>query len=438
MIKDDLALDQISKCLDRVKVDLIVCGSVGSVECFFVIRWLRRLGANVCVTLSPSGDMFVTQSAFSWASGSKVSKDYDPSNGNHLGGDGDICVVAAASASFIGKIVSGISDSVASCLVQSYLGYGDKPVMVIPSMHNSLFYSPIVSKNIDKLSAFKQVFLIESKVEHGKHKFPDPKICADKIAHCYHKFHRKKKSSNSSNNLVLAMGGTRGYIDDVRYITNFSSGKLGTLIGEEFYRYGRDTHVIVGDCATTPKCYTNLLTVEKHNEFCQAVQNYSSLYPEDLVLCAAVLDYVPEGIKAGKIRSDLNLSVNFLTTDKLRSQLDSNINHKVCFKLEPKELSDDQMVEIFLRFKDQDQVTHLIFNSLESIKQDNYQATLVSEFKDLDQFDHSGYLDLVSDTGNSKDNTKHTKVYQVGDVRYRFVRKLSKKDLSQCLVALLS
>lgn len=149
---------------------------------------------------------------------------------------GDACLIAPASANFVRKIAQGITDSPASALVASYLGQ-KKPVLVIPNMHSSLYQSPVVAEHVEKLA--KLGIVLPPREEEGKQKFPEPFILANKVAHHINAFKKLGR-------VLLNMGSTRGYLDEVRYLTNYSSGGLGTKVCEEFFRQGFHTTVICG------------------------------------------------------------------------------------------------------------------------------------------------------------------------------------------------
>ena len=459
MVGSDVHINPISNALDQVNIDFVSCGSVGSIQSFFLIRFLRRLGACVSVTLSPQGDMFVTKSAFSWAGAKSVNQDFDPSSSNHICSfDHNLCVVSAASASFIAKLATGITDSAASCLVQSYFGDNKKTVIIIPSMHDSLFNSVFVQNNINALKQHKHVVFLQPISEDGKKKFPEPVIAAAHIAHHYNSkiLANNLADLNNDNNvakkhsIVIAMGATRSYIDDVRFIRGYSSGQMGSGIAESFYMKGFKTHIVLADCHIKPRWYSSCHECYTVDELEKSVIKVCQMYPDNFVLCASVSDYVVEEKKLTKVRSDLpGFSIKLVPTEKIRSQhkkfiFKSKKNHhhnKVCFKLEPSILKNDEMIRLFDQFYQNDSVTHLIFNSFDDIKK-KYQAFAVKKV----ELNNSKSNNSNNNFNNIKDLHKPSKkkakpffdlqhkIIKKSDVTYQITQIPSKLAVAEYLV----
>ncbi len=97
-------------------------------------------------------------------------------------------------------------------------------------MHDSLALAPSHLKNLSTLSTWSGVHILPSRLEEGKRKFPEPAALADVAAHL---MNQKRRPASP---VLLTMGTTRGYIDDVRYVSNYSSGKLGSTVASELYR----------------------------------------------------------------------------------------------------------------------------------------------------------------------------------------------------------
>ena len=324
MSSDDLQVVAVSDALAGLSIDLIVSGSIGAVESVRLIRALRRLSCDVQPWLTDGGAQFTTATALSWAA-AKACKQQFEGSASHVGWR-DACVIAPASASIIGKIAQGLTDSPSAALVASYLGQG-KPVMLVPNMHDSLFISPFVAANIAKLRS--SCTFLEARREEGKQKFPDPPALADDIAHQLQRVRYGQRSP-----ILVTMGTTRGYIDQIRYISNYSSGALGTHLTHELYRQGFPVHVVAGPCPQTPRSYADLRAVETNQEMSAAVLAATQQGIEGAVFAASVLDFVPATQREGKIRSSENLQVDFIKTPKIIGQVIQPMAFKVGFKLE--------------------------------------------------------------------------------------------------------
>jgi phosphopantothenoylcysteine decarboxylase/phosphopantothenate--cysteine ligase len=362
MASNDLHVSQISSALSARSVDLVVSGSIGAVESVRFIRALRRLGAEVHPWLTKGGALFTTETALSWAAARKVRTQFE-GEASHIA-QHDACIVAPASASLISKVAQGLTDTPASALIASYLGQ-HKPVILVPNMHDSLLHSPMVAANLQKISSFCTV--LAAREEEGKQKFPDPKQLADRIAHILNQQQGRK--------ILLTMGTTRGPIDDVRYISNYSSGSLGSHITEEFYRYGHRVHVVAGPCPVRPQSYSDLTAVITNDEMLAAVQSIAQSGIDGAIFAASVLDFVPASKLDGKVRSRDELKVDFVRTPKIIAEVKQKLAFKVGFKLEVAANSHEQ--EAIVRdYLQKYQLSHLVYNQLQDVNQTDHTAQI--------------------------------------------------------------
>ena len=321
MTSSDLQVNSISNSLSGKSIDVVITGSIGSVESVRFLRSLRRLGADVFPWLSKGAFQFTTETAVSWAAAQPVTTEFS-GTASHIALR-DACVIAPASASIIAKIANGITDTPTSALIASYLGQG-KPVLLMPNMHDSLLQAPAVSENLNKISSW--IHMLQPRQEEGKQKFPEPKHLADQVSHFLNKPSKLKA--------VVCMGTTRGYIDDVRYISNYSSGGLGTAISEELFRWGINTHVVCGPCEIKPQSCNILEQVETNDEMTLACKRALKGENTALVMLASVLDFVPSNKLDGKLSSSEELKVDWKRTEKIISKLNPTSGLKVGFKLE--------------------------------------------------------------------------------------------------------
>jgi phosphopantothenoylcysteine decarboxylase/phosphopantothenate--cysteine ligase len=362
MASNDLHVSQISAALRARSVDLVVSGSIGAVESVRFIRALRRLGAEVHPWLTKGGALFTTETALSWAAARPTRTRFE-GEASHIA-QHDACVIAPASASMISKIAQGMTDTPATALVASYLGQ-QKPVILVPNMHDSLLHSPMVAANLQKISSFCSV--LAAREEEGKQKFPDPRQLADRVAHLL--------NAQQGRRILLTMGTTRGPIDDVRYISNYSSGALGTHIAEEFYRYGHRVHVVAGPCPVRPQSYSTLTSVTTNDEMLKAVQDIAAAGIDGGIFAASVLDFVPAAKLSGKVRSRDELKVDFVRTPKIIAEVKQDLAFKVGFKLEVAANAHEReaIVEDYLQ---KYRLTHLVYNQLQDVNQNEHAALI--------------------------------------------------------------
>ncbi|MBF0440731.1 MAG: hypothetical protein HQK54_02390 [Oligoflexales bacterium] len=359
----DFEVCPISNALKGVNLDVIVSGSIGAVESVRFIRSLRRIGAKIQPWLTRGGSQFVTEMSLEWASSQNVIRNFT-GKASHIALN-DACVVAPASANILGKVASGLTDTPETALIASYLGMR-KPVFFVPNMHDSLINSPQVKLNIDKIGRW--AVILEARQEEGKNKFPEPKTLADTISH----------NINSNKNYyptLLTMGTTRGYVDDVRYFSNYSSGKLGSLIAEELYRMGVPTHVIAGPCQYLPGTCTSLSRIKTNEEMLARCLEKNHHDCRAAIFAASVLDFIPEKRLPGKISSQENLSVKFIKTPKIIEKITPSSGIKVGFKLESvlsPEIAQKLAADYIKRYS----LSLIVINCLSDVDENKHSAYL--------------------------------------------------------------
>ncbi len=366
---DDLHVIASSDALAGRRVDVVVTGSIASVESVRFIRALRRLGADVTPWLSHGGSSFITPMSLTWAAGKEAVTGFSGS-ASHVA-TSDAVVIAPASSSIIAKIARGMTDSHCTALVASALGQS-KPVIILPAMHDSMMAAPAMQEHLAKIASWKNVHVQQGRLEEGKQKFPEPKILADHVAHIMN------RSKRASNPVLITMGTTRGYIDDVRYMSNYSSGSLGTAIAEEIFRQGFKTHVVAGPCEYKPASYSKIENILTTSDMLTACQTANAGGLSGAVFCASVLDYEPNQRSDGKIKSgQSDFSVSFKPTPKIIGSIDLKGKPKVGFKLEVA-VNDHQITAIADDYCKKYSLSCLIVNKLSSVSATNHHAWAVS------------------------------------------------------------
>ena len=360
----DLSVEILSDALKGIDIDFVVSGSIAAVESVRLIRSLRRLGANVFPFLTSGGAQFITPMALEWASAQPVVEQFSGRT-SHIGTHA-ACVIAPASANFVSKIVRGITDCPATALVASYLGQ-KKPVLVLPAMHASLEKSPAIAENLADLERLGSwVKFLQSRREEGKVKFPDPETLADIVSH---------EILLRPHRVLIAMGTTHGPIDAVRYVSNYSSGALGTAISHELFRMGFQTTVVCGPSMIRPKVGTDIIDVKTTAEMAHAL-SASSDKISAFVMAASVLDYEPEQKEAGKIRSDRpSFSLSLKPTPKLIRLVNPSSGIKVGFKLEV-DLSSN-LSQLARKMSSDYGLSMLVYNQLSEVGPSKHRAQVV-------------------------------------------------------------
>jgi phosphopantothenoylcysteine decarboxylase/phosphopantothenate--cysteine ligase len=282
--------------------------------------------------------------------------------------------VAPASANFIRKLAQGITDSPTSALAASYLGM-KKPVLVMPNMHSSLADAPAVAQNLAQVANWAHV--LHPRVEEGKHKFAEPADLADRIAH---------QLNQNKHSVMLAYGGCKAFIDDVRYIANYSTGALGTLVGEELYRYGYQVHALEGVVQNRISMSASTTKTETYDDLAKQARALSLKGVEAIVFMSSVLDYVPESTQKGKIRSGQNeLTIKLVPTAKILPSLVAKSGIKIGFKLEP-ELQLESAKKIAAQYIKDNALSLFVMNALTDVSASTHKALI---------FDHAGDYEQV-------------------------------------------
>ncbi len=366
----DIAVSPISSALAGRHLDVIVSGSIGAVESVRLIRSLRRLGARVTPWLTKGGAQFVTPMALSWAAGEPAQVAFEGHASHVAIHDG--CIVAPASASFLGRLALGQTDTPASAIATAYLG-AKLPVMVLPSMHDSLALAPAVIKNLDALRSWG-VAVLSPRREEGKHKMPSAETLADEVAHHWH---QSQSQSKTPARVMITMGGTRADIDDVRFLGNYSSGALGTAIAEEAYRWGLQTFVVAGSAERRPRVFTQLESAESHEAMSQACLSLCQQGMDAGVMAAAVLDFVPTEKLSGKLRSsDEPPLIRLRKTPKILDLLQPRPAVLVTFKLEPS-VTAEQVIQIAKKYHQSTGATLVVINERQHVSATKHVASVV-------------------------------------------------------------
>ena len=172
----------------------------------------------------------------------------------------DLIIIAPATSNIIGKLANGIADD----MITSTLLATEKPVWIAPAMNVHMYHHPIVQKNMDTLKSIGYEF-IEPDEGYlacgytGKGRLADPESIAEKVREF---FSGNTRGFLEGKRVVVTAGPTRERIDPVRYISNFSSGKMGYAIAEEALKLGAAVTLITGPVSLTPPQGAKVVSVE--------------------------------------------------------------------------------------------------------------------------------------------------------------------------------
>ncbi len=301
----------------RLKGKNIILGITGSIAAYkaaILLRLLIKEGADVQVVITESGKEFITPVTLSALSGKPVISEFFGANdgtwNSHvdLGLWADLMLISPTTATTLGKMANGIADNM---LVTTYLS-AKCPVFIAPAMDLDMFVHPSTQKNISTLKEFGNIIIEPAEGElasglHGKGRMEEPeKILEVLINH----FNSKKKLQNKT--FLVTAGPTFEKIDPVRFIGNYSSGKMGYALAEELANNGAEVILISGPVSvSTENRGIKVILVESAAEmYVESISNFTEC--DGAILCAAVSDFTPvyaENKKTKRGKENWNLEL---------------------------------------------------------------------------------------------------------------------------------
>ena len=306
------------------KIVLGITGSIAAYKSCLIIRELIKKGAEVQVVITPAGKEFITPITLSALTQKPVVSDFfsqrDGTWHSHvaLGLWADAMLIAPCTASTLGKMANGIADNI---LITTYLSM-KAPVFIAPAMDLDMYAHPTTQQNLDRLRAFGNYIInpgegfLASGLE-GKGRMEEPEII---IKHLDNFFEKKDLQGKR---IMITAGPTYEKIDPVRFIGNYSSGKMGFALAEECVRRGAETTLIAGPVSTAAP--TSPLLHRINIESCDEMyQQAVSAFPncDAAILCAAVADFKPETIANQKIKREKDdLTIRLVPTHDIAAEL---------------------------------------------------------------------------------------------------------------------
>lgn len=283
-----------------------ICGGIAAYKSVSLLRAFVKMGAEVQVVITPAGKEFITPVTLSALSGKPVISDFFTANSGEwhshvdLGIWADAMVIAPATASSIAKMAHGVADNM---LITTYLS-AKAPVFIAPAMDLDMMAHPSTQANIQLLRSYGNMIIEPAEGElasHlvGKGRMEEPENIAAYVAEYF-----QRSRSLVGKKVLVTAGPTYEKIDPVRFIGNYSSGKMGYAIADEAARRGADVTLVSGPVSIKPACPTvKVVNVESAKEMLAACEK---LFPsvDVAVMCAAVADYAPAAVAETKIKRE--------------------------------------------------------------------------------------------------------------------------------------
>lgn len=319
--------------LKNKKILLAVCGSIAFYKAFEILSLLKKQGADVYVALSDGALEFCSVSGFEALSEHKIlsSKTQDWQDGvNHIAySKMDLVLIAPASVNTINKLTAGICDNV---FMQTLIAASHVPLVVAPAANNNMIEHFATQNSLEILK--KNGALVVEPVlktlacgDIGKGGLASPEVIVEAA------IKRLSRPLFAGKKVVITGGATTEKIDDVRAITNFSSGKMARALARAFYYAGAEVKLLASfETANEPFESFKFSSSSELLELCKSECVGANL----LVMCAAVSDFVPTKIdgkiKKEDVKESLNLSLK-RNVDILHSLKEFKCK-KIGFKLE--------------------------------------------------------------------------------------------------------
>ena len=305
------------------KIVLGITGSIAAYKACTLIRLLVKAGNEVQVVITPAGKEFITPITLSALTSKPVVSDFfsgrDGSWNSHvdLGLWADAMVIAPATASTIGKMAHGIADNM---LLTTYLSM-KAPVFVAPAMDLDMYAHPATQANLKCLRERGNIVIEAANGElasHlvGKGRMQEPEHIMNVLDNYFAAVQPLK-----GKRILITAGPTYERIDPVRFIGNFSTGKMGFALAEACVQMGASVELLSGPVALPTPQGARRHDVTSAQEMLKAAQE---LFPQcdAAILCAAVADYTPASQSPQKIkRTDEGMHIDLVPTADIAAEL---------------------------------------------------------------------------------------------------------------------
>lgn len=306
------------------KIVLGITGSIAAYKACLIIRGLIKRGAEVQVVITPAGKEFITPITLSALTQKPVINEFfsqrDGTWNSHvtLGLWADAMLIAPCTASTLGKMANGVADNM---LITTYLSM-KAPVFIAPAMDLDMYKHPTTQDNMKRLQSFGNTIIepksgfLASGLE-GKGRMEEPVHIVDFLDSALN-----TQTSMQNKNILITAGPTFEKIDPVRFIGNYSSGKMGFALARECALRGANVTLVAGPVSLeTPHSAINRIDVESCEEMYEAtVEHFKQA--NAAILCAAVADFKPENMAQQKIKREKDdLVIRLKPTHDIAAQL---------------------------------------------------------------------------------------------------------------------
>ena len=311
-----------------------ITGSIAAYKSCLIIRELVKRGAEVQVVITPAGKEFITPITLSALTQKPVISDFfsqrDGTWHSHvaLGLWADAMLIAPCTAATLGKMASGVADNM---LITTYLSM-KAPVFIAPAMDLDMYAHPTTQQNMERLRSFgnqiiePQSGFLASGLE-GKGRMEEPEKIVEYLDKCLSApaSSDEREEDLQGKHILITAGPTYEKIDPVRFIGNYSSGKMGFALAEECARRGAEVTLVAGPVDGSLSVQHTSRIHRMDVESCQqmhdaAVEAFQKA--DAAILCAAVADFRPAEVAEQKIkRMGADLTIQLVPNPDIAAEL---------------------------------------------------------------------------------------------------------------------
>jgi phosphopantothenoylcysteine decarboxylase/phosphopantothenate--cysteine ligase len=317
--------------LNRKKVLLAVTAGIAAYKSAFLVRLLIKKGAEVRVILTPEAREFVTPLTLSTLSKNPVEWEFAEENGswnNHveMGLWADFMIFAPTTANTLSKMADGASDNL---VLATYLS-AKCPVYIAPAMDLDMYQHPTTKENLQKLTSYGNIIIPAESGElasglSGEGRMAEPENIVSFIEN-----HLEQIAPLFGKKVLVSAGPTYERLDPVRFIGNFSSGKMGIEIAKTAFEMGAQVTLVCGPSNISTSSYDiQRINVISAVEMQQAMETH--FHESDIVIMsAAVADYRPATMAEEKIKKDdENMTIELVKNPDILKGLGEKKTHQI-------------------------------------------------------------------------------------------------------------
>ena len=366
-----------SQKLKGKRIALGITGSIGAVRCVRFIRELIRHGAEIIPVMSRDALEIISSKSICFASGMEPVTEIT-GNVEHVKYCGvvesqvDLFLIAPCTANTISKIVTGICDTTVTLFASTAIGSGI-PLMILPAMHGSMYNHSSIQANMRKLKDMG-ADIIDPVLSERKAKMANVDIVVEHVLRAF-----GSKDLIGKKILIIA-GSTAEPMDDIRMITNRSSGMTGVALAVNAFRRGGEVELWYGRAKVEAPYFIKTRNFESVDNLLGLV-DYSNVYRFDIIInCAAISDFTMKK-QRGKIKSKKDKLVIELTpTPKVIELIKKNAPESqiVAFKLESGLMEKKLINTATQRLKELD-IDMIIANDMEEVQGENGRVHIINK-----------------------------------------------------------